>query len=103
MADLLSDENVEKSLNGLDGWNYNDMGTSTLSGRQIQKQFSFNSFESATTFVQHVASIASELSHYPEIRIKGSNVTIYSTTSDEDGITDNDIALAESIEILVTG
>ena len=97
MVDLLSDDNVEKSLNGLDGWNYNDVY------RQIQKDFSFNSFESATTFVQHVASIASELSHYPEIRIKGSNVTIYSTTSEVNGITDNDIALAESIEILVTG
>ena len=103
MADLLSDQNVEKSLNGLDDWNYNDMGTSTLSGRQIQKQFSFNSFESAATFVQHVASIASELSHYPEIHIKGSGVTITSTTPDVDGVTDNDIALAESIEILVTG
>ena len=103
MAELLSDENVEKSLNGLDGWNYNDMGSSTLSGRQIQKQFSFNSFESAATFVQHVASIASELSHYPEILVKGSNVTITSTTTDENGITDNDIAIAESIEILVTG
>ena len=97
MADLLSDENVEKSLIGLDGWNYNDVY------RQIQKDFSFNSFESATTFVQHVASIASELSHYPEILVKGSNVTITSTTSDVNGITDNDIALAESIEILVTG
>ena len=97
MADLLSDENVEKSLNGLDDWNYNDVY------RQIQKEFSFNSFESAATFVQHVASIASELSHYPEILKKGSNVTITSTTSDDNGVTENDIALAESIEILVTG
>ena len=97
MADLLSDENVENSLNGLDDWNYNDVY------RQIQKEFSFNSFESAATFVQHVASIASELSHYPEILVKGSNVTITSTTSEVNGITDKDIALAESIEILVTG
>tara|TARA_B100001250_G_scaffold37736_1_gene30141 strand:- start:213 stop:506 length:294 start_codon:yes stop_codon:yes gene_type:complete len=97
MADLLSDENVEKSLNGLDDWNYNDVY------RQIQKVFSFNSFESAATFVQHVANIASELSHYPEILMKGSNVTVTSTTSDDNGVTDNDIALAESIEILVTG
>ena len=97
MADLLSDENVEKSLNGLDGWNYNDVY------RQIQKLFSFNSFESAATFVQHVASIASELGHYPEILMKGSSVTITSTTHDVNGVTDNDIAVAESIEILVTG
>ena len=97
MADLLSDENVEKSLRGLDDWNYNDVY------RQIHKDFTFNSFESATTFVQHVASLASELSHYPEIHVKESNVTITSTTADENGVTEKDIVLAESIEILVTG
>ena len=98
MADLLSDENVDKSLRGLDDWNYNDVY------RQIQKEFIFNSFESASTFVQHVTSIASELNHYPEILIhKVSCVTITSTTVDSNGVTDRDIALAESIEILVTG
>ena len=98
MADLLRVENVEKSLNGLDGWNYNDVY------RRIQKEFIFNSFESATTFVQHVASIAGELGHYPEILIhKESSVTVTSSTTDENGVTESDIALAESIEILVTG
>ena len=97
MSDLLSDENVEKSLKGLDDWNYNDVY------RQIQKEFSFNSFESGTTFVQHVASIASELGHYPEILIKGSIVTITTSTADANGVTEKDIALAESIEILETG
>ena len=98
MADLLSDENVDKSLKGLDDWNYNDVY------RHIQKDFSFNSFQSATTFVQHVASIAKELGHYPEILIhKISYVTIKTTTADVNGVTEKDIALAESIEILVTG
>tara|TARA_B100001250_G_C19763766_1_gene773716 strand:- start:137 stop:439 length:303 start_codon:yes stop_codon:yes gene_type:complete len=98
MADLLSDENVDKSLKGLDDWVYNDVY------RQIQKEFNFNSFESASTFVQHVASLASELNHYPEILIhKMSHVTITSSTADANGVTEKDIALAESIEILVTG
>ena len=67
-------------------------------------EFIFNSFESATTFVQHVASIAGELGHYPEILIhKESSVTVTSSTTDENGVTESDIALAESIEILVTG
>ena len=35
--------------------------------------------------------------------MKGSSVTITSTTADDNGVTENDIALAESIEILVTG
>ena len=49
MADLLSDENVEKSLNGLDDWNYNDVY------RQIQKEFSFNSFESCLLYTSDAA------------------------------------------------
>ena len=109
MADLLNDDNVEKSLKGLDGWNYNDAYKRSLelhssSQKFIQKEFVFNSFESAATFVQHVASIAGELGHYPEILIhKESSVTVTSSTTDENGVTENDIALAESIEILVTG
>ena len=106
MADLLSDEVVEKTLNGLDGWVYGDAHRD-ISGnisRRIQKEFIFNSFESAATFVQHVASIAGELGHYPEILIhKESAVTVTSSTTEENGVTEKDIALAESIEILVTG
>ena len=103
MADLLSDEVVEKSLNGLDGWGYGDAFSGNVS-RRIQKEFIFNSFESAATFVQHVASIAGELGHYPEIRIHNeSTVTVTSSTAEENGVTEIDIALAESIEILVTG
>ena len=98
MADLLSDDVVEKTLIGLDEWGYDDVY------KRIQKEFIFTSFESATTFVQHVASIAGELGHYPEILIhKESAVTVTSSTSEENGVTEKDIALAESIEILVTG
>ena len=98
MADLLSDEVVEKTLNGLDDWGYDDVY------RRIQKEFIFTTFESAATFVQHVASIAGELGHYPEILIhKESAVTVTSSTAEENGVTETDIALAESIEILVTG
>ena len=54
------------------------------------------------TFVQHVASIASEMGHHPDILIhNGGNVRITSTTHDLGGITEKDIALVESLEILV--
>ena len=52
MAELMSDIDVEKSLKGLDGWSHDDVY------KRVHKEFSFNSFESAVTFVQHVASIA---------------------------------------------
>ena len=50
MAELMSDIDVEKSLKGLDGWSHDDVY------KRVHKEFNFNSFESAVTFVQHVAS-----------------------------------------------
>ena len=44
-----------------------------------------------------------EKTHYPEILIyKKGSVRITATTSDEGGVTENDIGLIESIEILVS-
>ena len=96
MAELMSDIDVEKSLKGLDGWSHDDVRF------RLQKEFDFSSFESAVTFVQHVASIASEMGHHPDILIRNNgSVRITSTTHDLGGITEKDIALVESVEILV--
>jgi len=97
MGAVLKDNDVVNAIKGMDGWDYDDVY------RCIRKEFIFDTFESAATFVQHVASIASEMSHYPEILIyKKGAVRITATTHDEGGITDNDIALIESVEILVS-
>ena len=110
MAELMSDIDVEKALNGLDGWSLQDAyAESSISSssatdvyKRVHKEFNFNSFEAAVTFVQHVASIASEMGHHPDILIyNGGSVRITSTTHDLGGITEKDIALVESLEILV--
>ena len=96
MADLMNDEEVEKTLRGLDGWNHDDVY------KNINKEFNFNGFQSAVTFVQHVGSIAGEMGHYPDILITNDGkVKITCMTQDAGGITENDIALIESLEILV--
>ena len=98
MSELLSDNDCEKALRGLDGWTYNDVY------KNIEKKFIFNNFESAVTFVQHVASISVEISHFPNIIIgKNGTAKITSTTDEVNGVTEKDIALAESVEILVSG
>jgi len=98
MSELLNDNECEKALIGLDGWTYNDVY------KNIEKTFSFNNFESAVTFVQHVASISIELNHYPDITIRNNGTAkVTSTTNDVNGVTEKDIALAESVEILVSG
>ena len=47
MAELMSDIDVEKSLKGLDGWSHDDVRF------RLQKEFDFNSFESAVTPVSY--------------------------------------------------
>ena len=97
MSAVLKDTEVISAMKGMDGWSYDDVY------RCVRKEFVFDTFESAATFVQHVASIASEIGHYPEILIyKQGSVRITATTPDEGGITENDIALIESVEILVS-
>ena len=96
MTDALSVNDIEKSLKGMDGWGHDDVYNC------IRKEYNFDSFESASTFVQHVASIASEMSHYPDILIHNkSKVRITTTDKELGGVTENDIAFIESLEILV--
>jgi len=97
MSSVLKDNDIANAIKGMDGWNYDDVY------RCIRKEFVFDSFEAAATFVQHVASIANEIGHYPEILIyKKGTVRVTATSPDEGGITDNDVALIESVEILVS-
>ena len=98
MSDLLSDDGVEKALKGMDGWSQDDVY------HRLFKDFSFDTFGSAVTFVNRIAEIAEEMNHHPDILIFDySNVKITTTTHDANGITNKDIALTESIEILVSG
>ena len=97
MSAVLKDNDVVNAINGMDGWEYDDVY------RSLRKEFALDSVESAPTFVQHVAKLASEVGHYPEILIyKKGAVRITATTSDEGGVTENDIGLIESVEILVS-
>ena len=97
MTAILKDNDVTDAIRGMDGWEYDDVY------RCLRKEFAFDSFESAATFVQHVAKLASEVGHYPEILIyKKGAVRITSTTADEGGVTESDIGLIESVEILVS-
>ena len=96
MSATLSDNEVSSAIRGMDEWHHDDVY------KCLRKEFVFDTFESAATFVQHIANIASEMRHYPEILMyKKGNVRITATSPDEGGITETDIALIESVEILV--
>ena len=96
MSAVLKDNDVVNAIRGMDGWDYDDVY------RCIRKEFIFDTFESAATFVQHITNIASDMGHYPEILMyKKGTVRITATSPEEGGITESDIALIESVEILV--
>ena len=98
MSDLLSDDEIEKALRGMDDWGHDDVY------HRLFKDFSFDTFGSAVTFVNRIAEIAEEMNHHPDILIFDySSVRITTSTHDANGITNKDIALTESIEILVSG
>jgi 4a-hydroxytetrahydrobiopterin dehydratase len=90
MAELLSDIAIQRELQTLSGWS-----------RRVDvltKLYQFKNFVDAMNFVNHVAELAEQANHHPDIDIRYSKVTLALSTHDAGGITQNDIDLARSIE-----
>ncbi len=65
----------------------------------IIKEFSFQDFSSAMTFVNKVAELAEQVKHHPDILIHSYNkVRVKLSTHSEKAVTEKDIALAEMID-----
>ena len=70
-------------------------------GDAIARDFEFNDFAQAMTFVNAVAGIAEERNHHPDILVHGwNNVRLTLSTHTKGGVTDADRALAEQIDAL---
>ncbi|NIP38705.1 MAG: 4a-hydroxytetrahydrobiopterin dehydratase [Candidatus Dadabacteria bacterium] len=87
---LLSQQDIEKNLMGLDGWGQ--------AGLEIEKQYRFNNFIESIGFVNKVAILAEKADHHPDILIQYSKVKISLSTHSEGGITEKDFSLAREIE-----
>jgi len=87
---LLSQEEIDSRLNGLDGWRQE--------GRYIVRAFSFPSFKEAIAFVNRVAEVAEEIDHHPDITINYTRVTFSITTHSAGGLTRRDFRLAGRID-----
>jgi 4a-hydroxytetrahydrobiopterin dehydratase len=90
MAELLSDIAIQRELQTLSGWS-----------RRVDvltKLYQFKNFVDAMNFVNHVAELAEQANHHPDIDIRYSKVTLALSTHDAGGITQNDIDLARAIE-----
>jgi 4a-hydroxytetrahydrobiopterin dehydratase len=89
---LLSDEDVGRRLEALDGWERD--------GDAITKDFKLEDFEGSVEFVNRLTPVAEEMNHHPDLKISWNTVTVSITTHSEGGLTENDFELAGKIDSL---
>ena len=93
MAEPLNKNDIEKALKPLSGW--------THENDKLKKEFSFDDFREAMTFINRISFEAEEQVHHPEIFNVYNTVKISLATHDaDDKVTEKDVALAETIETL---
>ncbi|HEX4155173.1 MAG TPA: 4a-hydroxytetrahydrobiopterin dehydratase [Acidobacteriaceae bacterium] len=88
----LSDSEIQQALSGLGGW--------SLEGGELVQQRTFADFVAALHFVNHVADLAEQAGHHPDIDIRYNRVRLALVTHDAGGITANDAAMARKINDL---
>ena len=68
-------------------------------GESLVRDLEFADFKAAMAFVNRVADAAEEANHHPDILVHGWNkVRLTLTTHSEGRLTDNDRAMAETID-----
>ena len=91
--ETLSREEIEAALAGLNDWAYGD--------EALTRTFRFADFVHAIGFVEHLAEVAEELQHHPDIDIRYNKVTLRLSTHSAGGVTSRDVDLARAAEHLV--
>ncbi len=89
---LLSDEQIEDNLSGLDGW--------SRDGDAITKDFKRDQFTGSVEFVNEILPVAEDMGHHPDLAISWDTVTVTISTHSEGGLTASDFELAGKIDAL---
>lgn len=87
--ELLSDEALQSALTALPGWQ--------LEGRELVREFRFDSYMAGIEFVNRVAQEAEALNHHPNLLVGWRQVTVRLTTHSAGGLTGLDVTLAGNI------
>jgi 4a-hydroxytetrahydrobiopterin dehydratase len=91
-VDTLSQEQIVAALGELDGWGQE--------GETLARTFRFADFVHAIGFVEHLAEVAEQQQHHPDIDIRYNKVTLHLSSHDAGGVTMRDVHLAEAIQHL---
>lgn len=93
MADPLNDTKIEQELQSLDGWRHED--------DKLKKEFEFEDFREAMTFITRLSFEAEDQVHHPEIFNVYKTVNIALTSHDAGNkVTEKDVKLAKTIETI---
>jgi 4a-hydroxytetrahydrobiopterin dehydratase len=90
MSERLTDEEIQKALRMMPGWD--------LDGHSIRKVYERKDFVAAMGFVMTVAILAEKADHHPDIDIRWNKVTLTLSTHSKGGLTDKDFLLARDID-----
>ncbi|MEM1377116.1 MAG: 4a-hydroxytetrahydrobiopterin dehydratase [Pseudomonadota bacterium] len=88
----LSGDALTKSVSSLDAW------TLAEDAKSISKTFKFGDFTQAFSFMTAAAIMAEKMDHHPEWFNVYNRVEVTLTTHDSGGVTELDIALAQSMD-----
>jgi 4a-hydroxytetrahydrobiopterin dehydratase len=89
---VLSDDEIEARLSGLDGWKRD--------GDALKRQLKFDDFQASVDFVNRITPVAEDMNHHPDICISWNTVDLSLSTHSEGGITEKDFELAEQVDQL---
>lgn len=90
----LADEDIRIGLTEIPGWSVKD--------GKLHCEFKFKSFVEAFGFMSQVALLAERMNHHPEWFNVYNRVQVSLATHDAGGITEKDLALARSIQALMS-
>jgi 4a-hydroxytetrahydrobiopterin dehydratase len=86
----LAENTLAARLGALQGWE--------REGNWIRKEYRFAGFTAAMEFVNHVARVAEEMDHHPDIDIRFNRVRLLTSTHSAGGLTEMDFDLAGRID-----
>jgi 4a-hydroxytetrahydrobiopterin dehydratase len=88
---LLPQDEVDRALAG-------DLSAWSQEGDAITREVEAPSFLEGVRLVQHVAQVAEEMGHHPDIDIRYTALTFTLSTHSEGGLTAKDLDLARRID-----
>jgi 4a-hydroxytetrahydrobiopterin dehydratase len=94
MTELLTDDQVQQALGGLDGWRQDR--------QELVRVIELADFPTAIVVVDRVAEAAEAAGHHPDIDIRWRTLTFRLSTHSEGGLTAKDLELAGQIDAIVS-